>query len=76
MKELYRFRQYLTEGVIKENEQPYTDELRREEAKGLAADIELEGDARQKFISDLMKATEDGSWGTFYDIADKIMVKY
>jgi hypothetical protein len=29
MKELYRFRQYLTEGVIKENEQPYTDESKK-----------------------------------------------
>jgi len=56
--------------------QPYTDELRRNEAEGLAADIELEGEIAQRFIDDVMKATKDESWGTFYDIADKIMVKY
>ena len=62
--------------LLKEEPQPYTDKLRREEAEGLAADIELEGEIAQRFIDDVMKATEDESWGTFYDIADKIMVKY
>tara|TARA_B110000208_G_scaffold136376_1_gene164822 strand:- start:5874 stop:7088 length:1215 start_codon:yes stop_codon:yes gene_type:complete len=56
--------------------QPYTDEIRRDEADGLTSDIELDGDAKQIFIDDLMKATEGESWDTFYDIADEIMKKY
>ena len=75
--ENFDLKKYLAEGkLLKEEPKPYTDEIRKGEVDGLAADIELEGDARQKFISDLMKATKDGSWGTFYDIADKIMSKY
>ena len=75
--ENFDLKKYLAEGkLLKEEPKPYTDEIRKGEVDGLAADIELEGDARQKFISDLMKATKDGSWDTFYDIADKIMSKY
>ena len=75
--ENFDLRKYLAEGILlKEEPQPYTDELRRNEAEGLAADIELEGEIAQRFIDDVMKATEDESWGTFYDIVDKIMVKY
>ena len=65
------------------NENPYSDEIRRDEANNLADDIELEGDEKQTFIADLMKATEDttsppsGSpWDTFYDTANSIMKKY
>jgi hypothetical protein len=73
----FDLKKYLAEGkLLKEAPKPYTDETRKGEVGNLADDIELEGDARQKFISDLMKATKDGSWDTFYDIADKIMVKY
>ena len=73
----FDLRKYLAEGkLLKEAPKPYTDETRKGEVGNLADDIELEGDARQKFISDLMKATKDGSWDTFYDIADKIMSKY
>ena len=73
----FNLKKYLAEGkLLKEEQKPYTDEIRKGEVGNLADDIELEGDARQKFISDLMKATKDGSWDTFYDIADKIMDKY
>jgi hypothetical protein len=73
----FDLRKYLAEGkLLKEAPKPYTDETRKGEVGNLADDIELEGDARQKFISDLMKSTKDGSWDTFYDIADKIMDKY
>lgn len=65
------------------NGSPYSDEIRRDEANNLADDIELEGDEKQTFIADLMKATEDttsspsGSpWDTFYDTANLIMKKY
>tara|TARA_R110001606_G_scaffold1836_2_gene7022 strand:- start:4723 stop:6042 length:1320 start_codon:yes stop_codon:yes gene_type:complete len=63
--------------------QTYSDEIRRDEANNLADDIALEGDEKQTFIADLMKATDDrtlhssGSpWDTFYGTADLIMKKY
>ena len=74
----FDLKNYLAEGrLLKENDiQPYTDEIRRDEAEGLADDIELEGDIKQRFIADVIKATEGGSWDTFYNTADKIMTKY
>ena len=75
--ENFDLKKYLAEGkLLKEEPKPYTDEIRRDEIDGLAADIELDGDAKQMFMGDLMKATEGESWDTFYDIADKIMSKY
>ena len=64
------------EKKIKEEAQPYSDENRKEEAEGLAADIELEGSDAQNFISRLMKATDGKSWDQFYDIADDIMPQF
>ena len=59
-----------------EKAQPYTDALRKEEAEGLADDVELEGADAQNFIEKLMKATEGKTWDQFYDIADDIMSQY
>jgi hypothetical protein len=71
----FDLRKYLAEGRLFES-QPYDDKTRKNEAEGLAADIELEGGKKQRFISDFMKATKGESWDTFYDIADEIMGKY
>ena len=66
----------LFEEEVKEEAQPYSDENRKEEAEGLAADIGLEGSDAQNFISRLMKATDGKSWDQFYDIADDIMPQF
>ena len=65
-----------SENVVNEEAQPYSDENRKEEADGLAADIGLEGSDAQNFISRLMKATDGKSWDQFYDIADDIMPQF
>ena len=69
--------------ILEENEEevqegplPYSDENRKEEAIGLAGDIDLEGSDAQNFISRLMKATEGKNWDQFYDIADDIMPQF
>ena len=90
----FNFKQYLKEGrllkeedlklsksVVKENNQPYDEVERRKEAEDLADAYSFFGDEKEKYVEELIKATEkkpssESPWDDFQDVASEIAKKY
>ena len=61
------------EDKMDEAAKPCTPENRASEAEVIADDLELSGDAKEKFKKELLSKTSTcKNWDQFYDIADKI----
>lgn len=61
------------ESTVEEAPKPCTPELRAKEAEIIAEDLELSGEAKEKFIKELLvKTSTCKDWSKFYDIADEI----